>query len=497
MAKAQILVVEDDSIVAGIIEATLQSLEYTVPAIASSGTDAIKKVEDVQPDLVLMDIRLKGDMDGIQATEQIRTHFDIPVVYVTGYTDEETLQRAKVTEPYGYILKPFQDKELYTAIEMALYKHKMEGENVRLKREISQRKQAEEELETSMANLGKIVENNSDGIVIIDRKGIIRLVNPAAKALFGRKAKDLLGAQFGFPAVAGETTELDIKQKGGRTAVAEMRVVETEWEGESAYLASLRDITERKRAEEAQERLSQQLQAKVSELEAFSYGIAHDLRSPLVSIEGFSRLLRDDMVNQDAEMVQEDMRLIDSGVRKMQDFLNRTLEYSRAGHLIKRTKNVSFGKIVREVVIEFAEQVRSIGATVAFAGTFPTVYADRMRIRQVLTNLIQNSIKYRDKTVPLNIDIGYRHSEDEVVFFVRDNGLGIDASEAEKVFALFYRGTADGEGSGAGLAIVKRIIEAHEGKIWAQQGQSGKGTTMCFTLPKQSGTNRGDNNGKG
>ena len=117
-------------------------------------------------------------------------------------------------------------------------------------------------------------------------------------------------------------------------------------------------------------------------------------------------------------------------------------------------------------------------------------------IIQVIDNLLQNSIKYRDKTVPLKIEIGHRLSEGEVIFFVRDNGIGIDASEKEKLFTLFYRGTAEGEGSGIGLAIVKRIIEAHGGRIWVQQGQSGKGTTMCFTLPKQSSITKGDNNGK-
>ena len=114
----------------------------------------------------------------------------------------------------------------------------------------------------------------------------------------------------------------------------------------------------------------------------------------------------------------------------------------------------------------------------------------------MLTNLIQNSIKYRDTTVPLKIEIGHRLSKGETIFFVRDNGLGIDASSKEKLFTLFYRGTAEGEGSGIGLAIVRKIIEAHGGRIWVQQGQSGKGTTMCFTLPKQSGTNKGENNGK-
>ncbi len=351
--------------------------------------------------------------------------------------------------------------------------------------DLTERKRAQKELQGSLANFRKVVTANADGIIIVGRDGIVRFVNPAAELLFNHKAKDLLGVQFGFPAVAGETTELDIMQKGGGTAVAEMRVVATEWEGESVYLASLRDITERKRAQ----------QAKFSELESLSYSVAHDLRSPLISIQGLLRYLRKDIQNQEIKKVQEDARLIESAVRKMDQLVKGTLEYFRTGYLVKPDEKVAFRKIVEEVLKLLAVQLSSIGATVSLAETFPRVYADRMRMVQVVSNLIQNSINYRDKTRPLTIEIGHWLSEDEVVFFVRDNGLGIDVSETEKVFELFYRGTADGEGSGAGLAIVKRIIEAHGGRIWVQDQQE-KGTTMCFTLSQQSGTNKGDNNGK-
>ena len=257
----------------------------------------------------------------------------------------------------------------------------------------------------------------------------------------------------------------------------------------------IKDITERKQAQQIQERLSQQLQVKVNELEAFGYGIAHDMRSPLVSIEGLCRLLRTDIQNENMESVQEDIRLLESAVRKMQQFLNRTLEYSRAGYMIKPTADVDFGKIAEEVITELAEQIHSMEATVSIANTFPLAFMDSMRIKQVLTNLIHNSINYREKTRPLKIEIGHRPSEDEDVFFVRDNGIGIDPSEAEKVFDLFYRGTADVEGSGAGLAIVKRIIDAHGGRIWAE-GESGKGTTMCIALPPQRGIYKEVDNGK-
>jgi signal transduction histidine kinase len=193
--------------------------------------------------------------------------------------------------------------------------------------------------------------------------------------------------------------------------------------------------------------------------------------------------------------VHEDIRLIESGVSKMGQLLNRTLEYSHAGKLVERSENVTFSKIIKDVAQQFTEQLRSIGATLSLADKYPRVYADKVRIREVLTNLIQNSIKYHDKNRPLKIEIGHHSAKDEVVFFVRDNGIGIDISEFEKVFDLFYRGTASGEGSGAGLAIVKRIIEAHGGRVWAE-GEMGKGTSIYFTLPQRSRETSGDNNGK-
>ena len=116
MTNAQILVVEDEGIIAKDIQNILKSMGYAVPAIASSGEGAIKKAAETFPDLVLMDIVLGGHMDGVEAAEQIRDRFDIPVVYLTAYADNKTLQRAKITEPYGYILKPFSERELHTTI---------------------------------------------------------------------------------------------------------------------------------------------------------------------------------------------------------------------------------------------------------------------------------------------------------------------------------------------------------------------------------------------
>jgi PAS domain S-box-containing protein len=407
---------------------------------------------------------------------------------------EKAYKKALRTKKPQFFVNEYQLQGKDFSFEINAYPSKS-GLSVFFK-DVTGSKRIEKRLWDSMSNFYKVISDNPDGIIITNREGIVRYVNPAAESLFDRKSEDFNGEQFSFPITLNDITEVNITRQAGEIVVAEMRVAETMWYDEISYLISLHDISERKQAQQAQERLSQQLQAKVSELETFSYGIAHDLRSPMVSIESFSRLLREDIQNQKEENVQEDTRLLESGVRKMRDFLNSTLAYSRAGRLIKRTRNVSFSKIVNEAITEFSEQISSIGATVATAKTFPRVYVDGAMIIQVLANLIQNSIKYRDKTVPLKIEIGHRPAEGEAVFFVRDNGLGIDASEAEKVFALFYRGTADGEGSGIGLTIAKKIIEAHGGRIWVQEGQSGKGTTMCFTLPRQHGTNKDNDNGK-
>lgn len=136
MPKSRILIVEDEFIIAKDIQISLENLDYDVCALVSTGEEAVEKTEKERPDLVLMDIVLRGEMDGIEAAHQIRTRFDIPVVYLTAYADDKTVERAKVTEPFGYLIKPFKDRELHAIIEMALYKHKTEKEREELINEL-------------------------------------------------------------------------------------------------------------------------------------------------------------------------------------------------------------------------------------------------------------------------------------------------------------------------------------------------------------------------
>ena len=167
MKTRQILVVEDERIVADDIKMILQRLGYVVSGMASSGEEAVKKAEEIHPDLVLMDIVLEGKMDGVESASIIRYRFDIPVVYLTAYSDKKTLERAKVTEPFGYILKPFKDRDLYTTIEMALYTHKM-GNML---------KESEERFQN-------LIDNAHDAIYIIAPFGF-QYANPAFEKLTG------------------------------------------------------------------------------------------------------------------------------------------------------------------------------------------------------------------------------------------------------------------------------------------------------------------------
>jgi PAS domain S-box-containing protein len=176
MTKPRIVLVEDENLVALEIQDLLQVLGYEVCGRASSGEEAIRKAAETNPDLALMDIRLKGDMDGIEAAGHIRAHFEIPIVYLTAYADEGTLQRAKATEPFGYVIKPFEERELHIAVEMALYKHAMEKKLV----------EREQWLATTLKSI-------DDAVLATDARGLIVFMNPRAQALTGWPQGEVMG----------------------------------------------------------------------------------------------------------------------------------------------------------------------------------------------------------------------------------------------------------------------------------------------------------------
>jgi len=359
-------------------------------------------------------------------------------------------------------------------------------------RDITDRKRMEEELKESRKFLTTVIDNVPDTITLKDRQYRFVLVNQAYCDITGRKKEEIIGEKCYWKR-DGEVFKtgkvLDIPEvtytdrEGNKHCVSVKKAPLTDESGKITHVLTIsRDITERKRAEEERVQLIKELEAKNAEMERFTYTVSHDLRSPLVTIRGFTGMLREDLARNEKEKVEADLKYIENGATKMERLLNDTLELSRIGRVANPPEDVPFGELVREALEETSAKIKSSGVEVAVADDLPTVHVDRMRIVEVLVNLIENSINYMGEQPHPKIEIGYRADEGEIVFFVRDNGIGIEPSQHEKVFELFYKVDRSTKGTGAGLAIVKRIIEVHGGRVWIES-EKGKGCTVCFTLP--------------
>jgi signal transduction histidine kinase len=244
----------------------------------------------------------------------------------------------------------------------------------------------------------------------------------------------------------------------------------------------LEEIAERRRVEKERGLLIDDLQTKNRELERFTYTVSHDLKTPLVTIQGFLGLLEKDAAQGDAERMRHDLDHIRGAATKMGKLLEELLELSRIGRMRYQTETVELAEVAREAVELTAARIAARGAVVEIADDLPAVTGERVRLLEVMLNLLDNAVKFLgDQPVP-RIEIGVRDDDGDAVVFVRDNGVGIEPRYHDKVFGLFERLDYRQEGTGIGLAIVQRIVELHGGRIWVESEGSGRGTAFCFTL---------------
>lgn len=244
------------------------------------------------------------------------------------------------------------------------------------------------------------------------------------------------------------------------------------------------DITERKSKENEKAALLKALKVKNTELEQFTYTVSHDLKSPLVTITGFVGLLKKDIENNNSKKIESDLITITNATKTMHILLDDLLAMSRIGSQTHTRKSISIESLVSSVLKTLETKIKDSQAIITIHPQLPTIYVDELRFKQVYLNLIENAINYRRNNVVLNINIGVRHDKDndEEVLFVEDNGLGVNAPYHEKIFDLFERLSNDGSGTGIGLAIVKKIVEVHGGRIWVESAGLGKGSCFNFVI---------------
>ncbi len=233
-----------------------------------------------------------------------------------------------------------------------------------------------------------------------------------------------------------------------------------------------------------QKRTEEELNLKVAELERFAYTVSHDLKSPIITIKGFVGALEKDLVKGHYGRMGGDLKRVSDAADKMNDLLCDLLELSTIGHVVNTQEIVDMNLIVNTALAQLAGPLNTLNLNVEVQPDLPAVLCDRQRMAEVVQNLVENAIKYMGDQAKPHIQVGMRDEKGAHVFFVRDNGIGIDEKYHQTIFGLFNKLDNKSGGTGVGLALVKRIIEAHGGLVWVESEGEGSGSAFCFTLPK-------------
>jgi signal transduction histidine kinase len=364
---------------------------------------------------------------------------------------------------------------------------------------------------SSQAVLRQIVQHLPDGIVIVDAEGSIRFANPAAERLFGRPAAELVGQEFGYPLASEEAAEIEIVHRTQGLVVAELRTVESVWEDEPATLVSLRDVTDRKHAED-QERQLERARAARAEAEAanqakseFLAVMSHELRTPLNAVLGYAELLDLGVVGALSNDQRQQVGRITAAGQHLLGLVNEILDYAKveAGRLTVARIATSAGDVVDAAVVLAQPQAEARGLVIDIGAGVRRDLAfigDHDRVLQILANLLSNAVKFTGHGGSIRIDVeessapASRHLHGAsrwIVIRVIDTGIGIAAEQLDDVFTAFVQGqgghTRERDGTGLGLTISRRIARLMGGEVLVES-EIGKGSTFALWLPAAPGT---------
>ena len=254
-------------------------------------------------------------------------------------------------------------------------------------------------------------------------------------------------------------------------------------DGSISKMSMVQDVTDQKNGEIEREKLIVQLKAKNSDLEIFSYAISHDLRGPIITIKGLLKLIERDFQNGNVQRLSHTTTTVLRSADRMEELITGLLKLARVATIEDERQELSFEEIAREAVELLAGKIAHSNVEVEIQENLPHVHTCRNKLLTILQNLIENALKYMGRQTEPKIRIGAENSSDELVFFVQDNGMGIDTKDQIKIFKLFVKLDEKSEGAGIGLAMLKRILESENGRIWVESQGLGHGCRFCFTLP--------------
>ncbi|MEH2348898.1 MAG: ATP-binding protein [Nostoc sp.] len=501
MTSAKILVVEDEAIVAKDLQNRLINFGYAVPAIASSGEEAINKAVEIYPDLVLMDIKLKGLMDGIEAALEIHKYLDIPVIYLSAYADDKTLERVKITEPFSYLLKPFKERELKTNIEITLNKHSLERQ-----------------LKVNKKWLDALLKSIGDGVIASDLQELVTFMNPVAENLTGWKQEEAYGRSLSEVFnIANADTHNSIESpiikvlKDGIIVNLPAETILITRESEeipiddsaapikddrdniTGAVLVFRDITERKRAIEARQRQieQEQLVVKWEEINQlkndFLNLVSHELRSPLSNMKLMIQMIQ---LSTGTEEAQRYLELMEAECDRELGLINDLLD-------LQRLESSSYPVITPDALIlqqwlnwlikpfQIRVQQHQQSLQLNLPSNLPPLFSDGISLERILVELINNACKYTPAGGEIILSVSHNSLETPAkTIITTSNSAEIPATELPRIFDKFYRiPNADiwnQGGSGLGLPIVQKLVEQLQGNI---QVESGNGwTTFTVTL---------------
>jgi PAS domain S-box-containing protein len=457
----------------------------------TSGNEALKVALNQEIDLIILDVQMPG-MDGFEVAQILKSNkrtSETPIIFVTAeLKDQKFVLKGFEEGAIDYLAKPLNPEITEAKVSVLLQLHRQQRELM--------------EKNLALENYALLINNSADLICIINSKTFhIEEMNDAVYDRLGYSVQEIKGSslltylsedgQWKVQQLAKQcpptfSFEALMYTKSNEPRYFSWNVVHKN----KSWFANGRDITRQKKADfeinqlnKNLERNIAQLQLTNKELEAFSYSVSHDLRAPLRSINGYAQMIQEDHAQNFNDEAKRMLNVIRNNARKMGMLIDDLLEFSRMGRKEITRVAIDFKKLVEPIVADIRHSAPE--KTKITLHHLPGTQGDPSLLSQVFINLISNAVKYSAKKENAEVEIGAEEKDDEIVYYIKDNGAGFDMQYAHKLFGVFQRlhSNEEFEGTGVGLAIVQRIIVKHGGKVWAE-GKPGDGAVFYFSLPK-------------